>query len=128
MTLYIFFITKIFFIYIYTIYFTNNRELTKKALLSDDYNEVSDFFCWMFSKSSNLLNLLIVEKNGSKMKTTASKLELRKNDASSHVVANWRLMKEFYNCLAKMPKKVIDLTMTSISFCIANDLKYLFKK
>ena len=67
--------------------------------------------------------MLVTEKNGSKLKITSSKAELRKYDVTYHVVTNWRLMKEIFMYLVKLPKCTVDLVVTSISFCIANDLK-----
>lgn len=95
----------------------------KKSITENRLEDVTDFFCWIFSKSSNILDLLVTEKNGSKLKITASKAELRKYDVTYHVNTNWRLMKEIYMYLLKLPKSIVDLVVTSISFCIANDLK-----
>lgn len=65
---------------------------------------------------------MTTEKNGYKLDVT--KTEFLKYDVTFNIVINWKLMKEFYNGLAKMPQNIINLTMTSISFCIANDIKY----
>ena len=52
-----------------------------------------------------------------------SKAEMKKYDVTFNVVMNWRFMKEIYTWLLKMPKDLVELTMQSIAFCIANDLK-----
>lgn len=100
--------------------------IKRNALISnptgDKLNDIADFFCWIFSKSSNLLDILTTEKSGFKLDVT--KTELLKYDVTFNIVINWKLMKEFYNGLTKMPQNIINLTMTSISFCIANDIKY----
>ncbi len=86
-------------------------------------NDISDFFCWVFSKSANLSDILVTKKSDSQLKIKGPKTDLRKYDATFNMIINWKLMKELYTGLAKMPKNVIDLAMTSISFCIANDIK-----
>ena len=94
--------------------------------------QILHFYCWNFSKSSNLVDLLITEKKNAKSTSTTPttnssqtllKSELRKYDVTFHVLMNWRFMKEIYNSLLKLPKEISELTITSIAFCIANDLK-----
>jgi len=61
---------------------------------------LTDFFCWTFSSSSNLIDLLTTVKqpNGRPKEAEMDK----KVDASFYVTTNWRFMKEVYICLQKM--------------------------
>ena len=64
-----------------------------------NFDQLRDFFCWTFSKSSNLIDALV--DNGS-LAGEVSTATVKKLDASYHVSPNWKFMKSIYNCLEKM--------------------------
>lgn len=76
------------------------RALFKDALQWGKFEKVLDFYCWIFSKSANLIELLVNEKYSKKSNDLNGKS--KKNDASFYVSTNWRFMKEIYSCLTKL--------------------------
>jgi len=51
-----------------------------------------DFFCWTFSQSTNLIDLLTTEKQQQSGKSKEIESE-KKADPSFYVTTNWRFMK-----------------------------------
>ena len=84
------------------------RSLYNEAILKGNFSSLVDFFCWTFSQSSNLIDLLGTEKqiNSNKQNEPESSSNSKKVDASYYVTPNWRFMKEVYICLAKMVYKL----------------------
>ena len=80
------------------IYFLFTRFAWKKAVDSQKYDQLADYYCWIFSKSSNLIDLLVTDKASSKINSN----ETKKHDASFYVTTNWKFMKEIYHYLLKM--------------------------
>jgi hypothetical protein len=81
------------------------RNLYKQTIESGNYEAITDFYVWTFSKSSHLIELLVAEKHhqlSTKKTNNEDTVGVRKYDASFYVTANWRFMKEIYNCLVKM--------------------------
>jgi hypothetical protein len=68
-----------------------SRTFYNETLLSGDFSELIDFFCWTFSQSTNLIDLLTTEKQQSgKSREIESE---KKVDSSFYVTTNWRFMK-----------------------------------
>lgn len=75
------------------------KNLTNRATEENNFKNVVDFFCWNFSKSSNLISLLVIEK--------PIKSKQSPSMASSSIFnfsINWKYMKEIYNFLLKLVK------------------------
>lgn len=83
-----------------------------QSIQSGDFKKITDFFCWIFSKSSNLIDLLVTEKY-SKRKESLTRIgsASKKYDASFYVSANWKFMKEIYTSLQKMVKYFQSFTL-----------------
>ena len=78
------------------------RCLYKTARETGNYAKITDFYCWIFSKSSNLIDFLVTEKPYANKTNEMKPNSNKKHDASFYVTTNWRLMKEIFNCLQKM--------------------------
>ena len=76
-----------------------SRTFYSETILSGDFSELIDFFCWTFSQSTNLIDLLTTEKQQQSGKSKEIESE-KKADPSFYVTTNWRFMKglNFY-CL-----------------------------
>ena len=88
------------------------RSVYKKAIENQNFDQLTDFYCWIFSKTANLIDLLVTDKTTSK-----TNQETKKNDPTFYVSTNWKFMKDLYIVLTKM-----------VSFKIGNCSKciYLF--
>ena len=87
----------IFLTEIILILFYLNRLACKQVVETQSYEQLNDFYCWIFSKSSNLIELLVTDKANSKTSN-----EPKRHDASFYVTTNWKFMKEIYYNLIKM--------------------------
>jgi hypothetical protein len=68
-----------------------------------NYDNLTDFYCWTFSQSSNLIDLLTTEKQTANLQSKDQDGNVKSNvDASYNVTTDWRYMKEVYICLQKM--------------------------
>ena len=74
-----------------------NRSVYKKAIENQNFDQLTDFYCWIFSKTANLIDLLVTDKTTSK-----TNQETKKNDPTFYVSTNWKFMKDLYNILTKM--------------------------
>ncbi|CAF1012546.1 unnamed protein product, partial [Brachionus calyciflorus] len=90
----------------YKLDLVNFNSLYLKSLESGDFKELGDFYCWTFSKSSNLIDLLVTEKHSRRKESTdrinSANFQNKKYDASLFVSTNWKFMKELYSSLQKM--------------------------
>ncbi len=68
------------------------------AFETKNFEQLSDFYCWIFSKSMNLTDLLVTDK------VSRASNEPKKHDASFYVSTNWKFMKEIYYYLTKTVK------------------------
>lgn len=85
--------------------FDQFKDLTSKALESNNFKDATDFYCWNFSKSSNLINLLIIEKPIKAKQSynkTSSFAENKKLGTIFDFSVDWKYMKEIYLFLQKM--------------------------
>ena len=81
---------------------SKSRTFYSETILSGDFSELIDFFCWAFSQSTNLIDLLTTEKQQSgKSREIESE---KKADSSFYVTTNWRFMKglNFYCLIFKL--------------------------
>lgn len=99
------------------------RDLFEKSIDSGDFKEIGEFFNWMFSNSSNMIELFISEKTNLLLSNENRHHHHRHGDACHHVSMNWRFLKELYNCLVKM---VICKFLLISSFEYIIILKFLF--
>lgn len=74
------------------------RELFGRAVESANFDSIGDFYYWYFSRSENIVELLISKREAEYNFTDNKKL----SDASYHVSMNWRFLREIYNCFAKL--------------------------
>lgn len=75
------------------------RELFGRAVESANFDSIGDFYYWYFSRSENIVELLISKREAEYNFTTDNK---KLSDASYHVSMNWRFLREIYNCFAKL--------------------------
>lgn len=72
------------------------RNLYRRSVENANFNSIGDFYYWIFSQPTNLMELLISEKS---YKETSEK---RPIDSCYYVSMNWNFMRELYNCLVKL--------------------------
>ena len=80
-------------------YLEFEKPIEELAVEIQNFDQLTDFYCWIFSKTSNLIDLLITDKTNSSSK---SNQETKKNDPTFYVSTNWKFMKEIFNVLTKM--------------------------
>lgn len=88
------------------------KNLINKATEESNFKDVVDFYCWNFSKSSNLTSLLVIEKP---IKSKQS--PYMATSSIFNFTINWKYMKEIYTFLQKMVQCKKNLLMfTSFIF------------
>ncbi|RNA11315.1 putative E3 ubiquitin- ligase HECTD2 [Brachionus plicatilis] len=101
------------------------KELASKALEDKNFKDITDFYCWNFSKSSNLISLLVIEKPIKSKQSpdmTYSSPD-KKLETIFNFSIDWKFMKDIYLFLQKLSTTETKLIMKAICFCIVNDLK-----
>jgi hypothetical protein len=73
------------------------KEAFLKAFDTKDCKDIQDFFCWAFSSSSNLIELLVLDRQSKSGKNSSLNEDKQTNyDPCYFKSINWKFMKDIY--------------------------------